>query len=150
MTFTRVQKAWEARDYSFIEHLILPDILAKHEGLLKEMRNCHEINRIEDLRIERLEFVHLFCPHFVDGQEVTALITFRATVYFVDDRTGAYTRGLRSPTWFQEFWVLRRSGEDWRLQDIEQSYESERLERANIVTDLTDQQVANAQCSIAL
>lgn len=150
ITFTRVQKAWEARDYESVRHLLLPDILAKHEGLLKDMRNSHEINRIEDLRIERLEFVHLHCPHSVEALEATALITFQACVYFVDDRTGAYTRGLRSPSWFQEFWIFRRRGGDWLLQDIEQSHKSNRLERSNFVSDLTDLQLTNAQSSITL
>jgi hypothetical protein len=149
-TFGLVQKAWEARDYGPVRHLLLPDVLAKHEALLKSMRNNHEINRIEGLRIERLELVHLHCPSCADDQEVTALITFRASVYFVDDRTGAYTRGLRSPSWFQELWAFRRRGEGWLLQEIEQSHESDRHERPNFVADLTDQQSANVQSSIAL
>jgi hypothetical protein len=149
-TFTRVQKAWEARDYSPVRDLLLPGLLAKHERLLSEMRACHEINRIEDLRIERLELVHLHCPESVTAQEVIALITFQATVYFVDDRTGAYTRGLRRPSWFQEFWIFRRQEEGWRLQEIERSHESDRLERPNFVADLTDQQLTRAQSSITL
>ncbi len=149
-TFALVQKAWEARDYGPVRHLLLPIILAKHESLLKSMRNNHEINRIEGLRIERLEFVHLHCPTCVDDQEVTALITFRASVYFVDDRTGAYTRGLRSPSWFQELWAFRRRGDGWLLQEIEQSHESDRPERPDFVEELTDRQAANAQSSIAL
>jgi hypothetical protein len=149
-TFGLVQKAWEARDYGPVRHLLLPNILAKHESLLKSMRNNHEINRIEGLRVERFEFVHLHCPTCADDQEVTALITFRASVYFVDDRTGAYTRGLRSPGWFQELWAFRRRGEGWLLQEIEQSHESDRHERPNFVADLTDQQSANVQSSIAL
>jgi hypothetical protein len=144
-----VQKAWEARDYGSVRHLLLPGILAKHEKLLQSMREHHEINRIDDLRLERLEFVHLYCPQYVEIWEATALITFQARVYFVDDRTGAYTRGPRSSTWFQEFWVFRRRGETWLLQDIEESHLSDRLERPNYVAELTDQQLANAQSSIA-
>ena len=102
------------------------------------------------LAIERLELVHLHCPQCADDQEVTALITFRASVYFVYDRTGAYTRGPRSPSRFQELWVFRRRGEGWLLQDIERTHESDRHERPNLVADLTDQQLANAQCNIAL
>jgi hypothetical protein len=150
LTFLLVQKAGAARDYSSVRHLLLPGILARHEALLKSMRDHHEFNRIEGLQIERLEFVHLHCPHSVEAQEVTALITFRASVYFVDDRTEAYTRGLRSPTWFQEFWIFRRRGTGWLLQDIEQSHESDRLERSNLVEDLTAQQLMNAQTCIAL
>jgi hypothetical protein len=114
------------------------------------MCDHHEINRIEDLHIERLEFVHLHCPQSAETHEVTALITFRASVYFVDDRTQAYSRGLRSPTWFQEFWTFRRQGTGWRLQEIEQSHQSDRLERPNVVAELTDQQLRNAQNCIAL
>jgi predicted lipid-binding transport protein (Tim44 family) len=144
LTFDLVQKAWEARDYSSVRHLLLPDILARHEKLLKDMRNCHDINRVEGLRIERLEFVHLDSPQPAGAQEVTALITFRASVYFIDDRTGAYTYGQRSPSLFQEFWVFRRGEEGWLLQDIEQSHESNRLRRPNIAAGLTDEELVNA------
>jgi predicted lipid-binding transport protein (Tim44 family) len=149
-TFALVQKAWESRDYGPVRHLLLPNILAKHEALLKSMRGNHEINRIEGLGVERLELVHLHCPARADDQEVTALITFRASVYFVDDRTGAHTRGLRSPSWFQELWTFRRRGSGWLVQEIEQSHESDRHERPNLVADLTDWQSANAQSSITL
>ncbi len=149
-TFRLVLKAWEARDYSSVRHFLLPGILAKHEKPLKEMRNRHEINRIEDLCIERFEFVHLYCPEHVEEQEVTALITFRASVYFVDDPTGEYTRGLRASSWFQELWIFRRRGNDWLLQDIEKSLESDLIKRANIVTYLTYKQLTNAQACIAL
>jgi len=149
-TFVLVQKAWEARDYESIHHLLLPNILAKHVGLLASMRTNHEINRIDDLRIERLEFVHLHCPQAVESQEVTALITFQASVYLIDDRTGSHARGLRVSSLFQEFWTFRRRGELWLLQTIEQSHESDRLERANFVADLTEQQMENAQHNITL
>jgi hypothetical protein len=149
-TFTIVQQAWEARDYSTVRDLLLSDILAKHEGLLQLMRDNREINRIEDLRIERLEFIHLQCSPWPEEQEVTMLITFRASVYFVHDRTGARTRGSRAPRWFQEFWTFRRQGEKWLLRTIEQSYESDRLERANYVAELSEQQLENAQQSITL
>jgi predicted lipid-binding transport protein (Tim44 family) len=149
-TFALVQQAWEARACQPVRHLLLPNILAKHEALLQSMRNNHEINRIEGLRVERLELVHVHRPRCEDDQEVAALITFRASVYFVDDRTGAHTRGLRSPGWFRELWTFRRRGEGWLLQDIERSHEPDRPERPNFVADLTDRQSANAQSSIAL
>jgi hypothetical protein len=149
-TFARVQKAWEDRDYGPVKDQLMPAILAKHESLLRTMRQNHEINRIEDLIIERLEFVYIHCPQAVDAQVVAALITFRAKVYFVDERTGAYTRGLRAPSWFQEFWSFRRQERDWLLQEIEQSHESNPLNLPNFVADLTDQQLANVQSSICL
>jgi hypothetical protein len=148
--FFLVQKAWEARDYQSVRDLILPELLARHENLLGLMRTSHEINRIDDLGLERLEFVHLNCPKSLRLQEVTALITFRASVYFVHDRTGAFTRGQRSPGLFQEFWVFRRGEYGWQLLDIERSHASGRLRRSNYVGELNATQLANAQSSITL
>jgi hypothetical protein len=133
-----------------LQGLLLPGILAKHEELLRSMRHNHEINRIDDLRIDRLEFVHLQCPHDPDDHEVTALITFEARIYFVDDRTNLYTRGQQSPSWFQEFWTFRRQKDGWKLLAIEESHQSNRLEIANQVADLTEEQVQNAQHCVAL
>lgn len=148
--FVRVQKAWEARDYQPVRDLFEPILLARHESLLALMRQNHEINRIDNLHIEQLEFVHLHCSKILPLQEVTALITFRASVFFVNDRTGSVTRGLRSPCLFQEFWVFRRRGNGWRSLNIERSHESERLKRPNHVEELTAKQLANAQTSITL
>jgi hypothetical protein len=135
-TFLRVQQCWEARDHGPVRERLGPGILAKHEDLLRQMRQGHEINRIEGLRVEALDFVHLYCPEDRNGLEVTALITFEATVYFVDDRYGTYTRGSRSPGRYQEFWVFRRHGEGWRLDAIERTHESSRLRSANYVAGL--------------
>jgi len=149
-TFCLVQKCWQERNYDPLQGLLMPGILAKHQGLLQSMRQDHEINRMEGLRIERLEFVHLYCPYNTDQQEFTALITFEASAYFVDDRTNAHTRGPRESRWFQEFWVFRRQGDSWRLQAIERSHESDRLESENRVTEITGEQLHSAQHSIAL
>jgi hypothetical protein len=156
--FWQVQKCWQERNYDPVKDLLMPGIFAEHQLLLASMRQHREINRIEAARIERLEFVHLDCPSgdvpgvlllqefwnnkTVDlpvrahgGQEFTVLITFQASIYFVDDRTSAHTRGSREPRLFQEFWVFRRESENWKLQAIEQSRESTRLETENRVAE---------------
>jgi hypothetical protein len=149
-TFCLVQKCWQERKYDPLNGLLMPGIIAKHQGLLQTLRGNQEINRIEELRIERLDFVHLYCSHKADQQEFTALITFKARIYFVDDHTNAHTRGPREPRRFQEFWVFRRLGDNWKLQAIEQSRESERLESENQVVEMTKEQLHNAQHCIAL
>jgi hypothetical protein len=79
-----------------------------------------------------------------------ALITFEATVYFVNDHDGARTRGARSPGLFQEFWVFRRQGERWLLDAIERTHDSGLLQVANHVAGLSAEQLENMQHSIAL
>jgi hypothetical protein len=150
MTFLLVQECWQKRNYAPVADMLTPGILAKHEELLKSMRRNHEINRFEGLRIDRLELVHIYGPENPDHHEVTALITFQGTSYYIDDRSQEYRRGLQKPTWFQEFWTFRRHGETWRLHTIEQSHESDRLEAANVVAELTEEQLQNGQASIAL
>ena len=122
-----------------------PSILAEHQELLRTMGRNREINRIDDLRVRRLEFVHLCCPAEVDRQEVTALITFEAKVFFVDERNGAFLRGSQKVIPYQEFWVFRRHGESWRLVTIDRSHDSDRLMAANHVDGMTDLERCNAE-----
>jgi predicted lipid-binding transport protein (Tim44 family) len=149
-TFTLVQRCWQEREYGPVRERLLPGILARHEELLRAMRRHREINRVEALHVERLEFVHLSCPEPPGPPELTALITFQAKVYFVDDRTGAYTRGLQRFTWFQEFWVFRRQGDAWRLYAIEQSHESDRLQAENRVAGMSDAELCNLQQGVIM
>jgi hypothetical protein len=149
-TFCLVQKCWEARDYGPLRDLLRPGILAEHERLLRQMQQGHEINRIENLRVDAVDFVHLDCPEDPDAWKITALITFEAAVYFVSDRDGTHTRGPRSPGRFQEFWVFRRQGEHWLLEAIERTHQSRLLQAANHVAGLSAEQLQNMQHSIAL
>jgi predicted lipid-binding transport protein (Tim44 family) len=143
--FAQVQRAWEARDYGPVGDLLTPSLRARHEQLLQAMRRERLINRIEDLAIQRLELVHVCCPEDSDEYEVTALITFAARVYFVNERREAFTRGLSKVLPYQEFWVFRRQGAQWRLHDIERSHQSKRLHAANKVGGLTDVDRRNAE-----
>jgi predicted lipid-binding transport protein (Tim44 family) len=144
-TFTRVQQCWEARDYGPVKKLLGPTILAQHEELLRAMSRSGEINRIEDLRVRRLEFVHVWCPADANSHEVTALITFEARVYFCNDRSGAFLRGSPKVIPYQEFWVFRRHGDLWRLVSINRSHDWTRLEAANRVDAMTDLERQNAE-----
>jgi Leucine-rich repeat (LRR) protein len=117
-TFLRVQRCWEERDYGPVRDLLVPSLLAEHEGLLQAMRRDGLINRIESLTVQRLEFVHAFCPEATDRQEVTALITFDARLYFVYEGTGMYAHGAQKVLPYQEYWVFCRRGDTWRLLTI--------------------------------
>jgi hypothetical protein len=144
-TFTRLQQCWEARDYGPVRELLGPSLLAEHEELVRAMRRDHVINRIDDVSLRRLEFVHVWCPPEADRHEVTALITWEAKVYFVNDRTGAFLRGSQNVIPYQEFWVFRLYGAAWRLQSIERSHSSDRLVAANRVDSMTDADRRNAE-----
>jgi predicted lipid-binding transport protein (Tim44 family) len=149
-TFRLVQGCWAEQDYGPVRDLLMPGLLAEHEGLLRSMRWHGEVNRIEGLRVERLEFVHLSCPLPRNQQQVTALVTFEACVYFVDARTLAYRRGPREPRRFQECWTFRRQGDSWRLQTITRNQALYRLRAANEVEGLTERQLQEVQQAVPL
>jgi hypothetical protein len=144
-TFTRLQQCWEARDYGPVREALGPSLLAEHEAQIRAMRRDRVINRSDDVRLLRLEFVHVWCPTEADRHEVTALLTWEAKVYFVNDRTGAFLRGSQTVIPYQEFWVFRRHGAAWRLQSIDRSHASGRLEAANRVDGMTDVDRRNAE-----
>jgi hypothetical protein len=144
-TFTSLQQCWEVRDYGPVREALGPPLLAEHEAQLRAMRRDHVINRSDDVRLLRLEFVHVCCPPEADRHEVTALITWEAKCYFVDDRTGAFLRGSQKVIPYQEFWIFRRYDNGWRLQTIDRSHASDRLEAANRVDGMTEVDQRNAE-----
>jgi hypothetical protein len=144
-TFTRLQQCWEARDNGPVRELLGPSLLSEHEAQLRAMRRDHVINRSDDVRLLRLEFVHVCCPPEADRHEVTALITWEAKCYFVNDRTGAFLRGSQKVIPYQEFWIFRRYDNGWRLQTIDRSHASDRLQAANRVDGMTEVDRRNAE-----
>jgi hypothetical protein len=147
--FLDVQDCWQKADYGPLDDALLPALRAEHEGQLAAMRANGERNVLRDLAVERLEFVHLDCPSDPDQQEFTALITFRAASYYVGALSGAFRRGSRVPTLFQEFWVFHRKDNAWQLAAIERSHVSTRLAYPNHVEGLTEEQQQNAEQCVA-
>jgi predicted lipid-binding transport protein (Tim44 family) len=129
-TFLKVQRCWEERDYRPVRDLLMPSLLAEHEEKLQAMRRDGLINRLERLSVRRLEIVHVFCPQATDAQEVTALITFDARAYFVDEKTAKYVHGPLKVLPYQEFWVFCRRGDTWRLRSIDRDQVDHRGLRA--------------------
>ncbi len=137
-TFLKLQECWQARAYGPMEPLLMPPLYAQHKGQLDGLKRSHEVNRIENVRVERVDLVNVRYPEKPDQREFTALVTASARDYYVDDRTGKFLRGDPSPARFQEFWTFHRWGDQWRLREIEQAGESDLLKEENFAEMLTD------------
>jgi predicted lipid-binding transport protein (Tim44 family) len=118
--------------------LLMPDLFAEHTAQLQGLSRNHEINRIEDLKVEKIDLVNLRYTEKPDQREFTALITASARDYYVDDRSDKFLRGDDAPARFQEFWTFHRTGDRWLLREIEQAGESDMLKAENFVEMLTD------------
>jgi predicted lipid-binding transport protein (Tim44 family) len=116
-------------------------LFAEHSAQLQGLIRNHEINRIRDIKVERVDLVNVRYTEKEDQREFTALISASAIDDYVDDRTGKFLRGDREAAPFQEFWTFQRSGGRWLLREIEQAGESDILKDENFVEALTDQTI---------
>ena len=139
--FTQLQQCWQARAYEPMQPLLMPDLYLEHCQQLAGLQRNHEINIIGQLRVERVQIVNVRYPHAENQREFTALITATARDYYVDDRTQAILRGDEAPAQFQEFWTFQRQDGKWRLREIEQTRESDKLKEDNFFEPFTDKGV---------
>ncbi|HEX9909867.1 MAG TPA: TIM44-like domain-containing protein, partial [Desulfatiglandales bacterium] len=140
-TFLKLQECWQARDYTPMKPLLMPALFTQHQGQVMGMVRNHEINRLEDLKVERVDLVHVRYAEKKDQREFTALITASARDTYVDDRTGKFLRGDKRPARFQEFWTFHFVDDQWLLREIEQAGESDILKDENFAEMLTDETV---------
>jgi predicted lipid-binding transport protein (Tim44 family) len=140
-TFLKLQECWQARDYTPVKALLMPALFAQQQGQVLGMVRNHEINRLEDLKVEKVDLVHVRYTEKKDQREFTALITASARDTYVDDRTGKFLRGDEKPTRFQEFWTFHFGNDQWLLREIEQAGESDILKDENFAEMLTDETI---------
>jgi hypothetical protein len=148
--FCRVQQCWQARDPSPVKEHLTSKALACYEDLIRTMRGRHLINRVDDLHVRRLEFVHVARPEEADRHEFTALITFEAKAHFVHERTGVPLHGTPKSTWYQEFWTFRRDGDAWRLDDVQESWDTGPLKAPNEAAGLFLTELRNVERDVIL
>jgi predicted lipid-binding transport protein (Tim44 family) len=138
-TFRKLQECWGKREYDPMEPLLMRALFLQHTAQLQGLTRNHEINKIDDLKVEKVDIVNVRYTEKRDQREFSALITASARDYYVDDRNHKYLRGDKSSARFQEFWTFHCSEDRWLLREIEQSGESDLLKDENFVEMLTDQ-----------
>lgn len=140
-TFTMLQQCWQAREYSPMKDLLVPDLYAQHCKQIQGLIRDHEINMIESVSVQRADIVNVRYTLKPDQREFTVLISAVAKDYYVDDRTNEFLRGDEEPQPFQEFWTFQLQGGHWLLREIEQSRESDVLKEENFFEQMTDHNV---------
>ena len=148
-TFRKLQECWQARSYEPMKPLLMPDLFNQHTAQLSGMIANHEINRIENLKVETIDLVNVRYTEKPEQREFTALITASARDYYVDDRSGKFLRGDESPARFQEFWTFHYLGDRWLLREIEQAGESDMLKEENFAEMLTDDTIKGIYGEVA-
>jgi predicted lipid-binding transport protein (Tim44 family) len=135
--FFKLQECWQAREYEPMRPLMARDLFAEHERQLAAMKAQHEINKMEGLKVDAVDIVHVRYMNDPAQREFTALITATMRDYYVDDRDGKELRGDDSAATFQEFWTFHRHDNKWFLGEIEQTKESDALKEENFFEQFT-------------
>ncbi|OIN99547.1 MAG: hypothetical protein AUJ51_12785 [Elusimicrobia bacterium CG1_02_56_21] len=130
--FIRVQKAWQARDYSGLRDIMMPNMHAGHSAKAGEMRARGEINMMEDLKILHIDFVHVRCPREKEGRSFTALVTASARDYTVREGSNTLDAGRHEAATFQEFWTFNQLNGNWALARIDQIGDLDFLNAPNL------------------
>ncbi len=138
-TFLQLQECWGKREYGPMGALLVPDLYTQHTAQLQGLARNHEINRIDDLTVERIDLVNVRYTEKGNQREFTALITASARDYYLDDRSGKFLRGDRTPARFQEFWTFQWMNGRWLLREIEQAGEADILKDDNFAEMLTEE-----------
>ena len=129
--FLDMQAAWQARDYSKLAGRMAPELHAGHSAKVERMRAQGEINMMEDVQVQRVDFVHVRYPAAQEDRSVTALITASARDYVLN-ASGTLVRGSQSPSVFQEFWTFRPLNGRWVPAAINQTTEEYILNAPNL------------------
>jgi predicted lipid-binding transport protein (Tim44 family)/3-dehydroquinate synthase class II len=148
-TFRKLQECWQARKYEPMKSLMMPDLFNQHLAQLNRMITNHETNKIDKIKVDYIDLVNIRYTEKPDQREFTALITASAQDYYVDDATGKFLRGDKTPARFQEFWTFHNVGGQWLLREIEQSGESDMLKEANFAEMLTDDTIKGIYGEVA-
>lgn len=139
--FLLLQQCWTKRNYTPMQDLMMPDLYQQHCKQIAGMIKNHEINKLYDLKLEKIDLVNVRYTEKEYQREFTALITAVVSDFYVDDRTDKFLRGSKFPERFQEFWTFELEPDGWRLRDIEQARESDYLKEENFVEMMTDLQI---------
>ncbi|MBN2143000.1 MAG: Hint domain-containing protein [Candidatus Aureabacteria bacterium] len=140
-TFLKLQNCWQARNYEPMKSLMMPDLYSQHLKQISGMLRNHEINRMENIKIIKIDFVNVRYTNKPNQREFTVLFTAEMRDYYIDDRSERFLRGDTTPARFQEFWTFHFQENQWLLRDIEQTRESDVLKDENFFEQFTDHQV---------
>jgi Tim44-like domain len=129
-TFVRIQECWQRRDLKPVCVLLAKPQYCKYSSQLDDMRKRGIFNQLENLRVERIEFVHVDFNR-AEQCQFTVLITFRARSYYTNSQTCSWQAACMDMKLFQEFWTFERVPDSWQLTSITPSTDASPLLRPN-------------------
>ncbi len=135
--FMTLQKAWCNFDYETLGRLMEPRLLALWTERLEFLAAHGHRNKLERLTIDEMRFVLANDEPGKDNDHVTVCFDASAIDYTVDAHgtivatvlPDLFKEANTDKEWtpFREFWTFKRTGELWRLADVQQQDQWERV-----------------------
>jgi hypothetical protein len=131
-TFLKLQQCWTQQDYSEMASVMSEALFKEHLEKLRLQAFAGERNVLEQIIIREMEVI--FVRHMVALERCQVAVLFEVSMvdYYARKESGAFLRGSRTPTTFQEVWWFARWGGGWKLDKIEQTDESSALEMKDV------------------
>lgn len=136
--FLPVQLSWERRDVTASRPFVSDALYERHRLQLEGYEAQNRVNRIEDLKLGRVDLVRLFNVEDDGADRFVARIECSARDWMEDTTTGAVVNGNRGQvTQFVQYWSFARHPEHgWVLDEIQQGTEGDyHLEAPLVNTD---------------
>lgn len=130
--FVKAQAAWQERDYTRMNGLIMPAMLSGLTSKAEALKVRGEKNMMEDVQVLHVDFVHVRCPKEKEGRSFTVLMTASARDYTLNERTNFVKAGSLDPQTFQEYWTFHQLGGAWALARIDQVGEMDFMNAPNL------------------
>ncbi|MBI1974074.1 Hint domain-containing protein, partial [Candidatus Micrarchaeota archaeon] len=121
-SFTIIQAAWEARNYSGAAMgVMMPDIYKEHVEEVNAMIQRHEKNELRNLGLEDVKIILVRNHADKRKNEFVAWVSAHAQDVIVNDKNGAIIRGDDDVYPFEEFWTFSWAPDNtWKLKEITQ------------------------------
>jgi predicted lipid-binding transport protein (Tim44 family) len=123
-SFYKMEECWQKRDYAEMTPLMMPSLLKQHTAQLESMKQSHEINKLDELKLIDLEIILVKNKNDKLKDEFTVWLKAQAKDTIIDDRTGKKIRGDTAAGVFEEFWTYQRQNKDWKVRQIDQPEEA--------------------------
>lgn len=131
-----VQDAWTKRNQKLAREYMSERIYDKHKRQTDNMKQNGLINKLERINLEDIKIIGVFDAEDDDKDRLKAVIYGGMVDYMWDEKTQQTVSGKQLYESFREVWNFIRQGDEWVLDEIEQTVDTQSLKNTKVYSHL--------------
>ena len=131
-----VQYAWTNRDQSKARVYMSERIYKKHKRQTDAMRSNGLVNKLKRINLEDVKIIGVFDSENDNKDRLKTLIYGGMVDYMWNEKDETIINGTTEYKRFTEIWNFVRKGDDWVLDEIEQSVDAQSVKNAKVYSHL--------------